>query len=542
MQCYDEAGDLIQDFQIRFELDETDPQIIRRFAIIIGATVDLGPIPAERYLEEMNDPFWINDSDRLYLNSEFEYADNLRNWLARTIALRSRAGIGVIEIGSRELAGLGLRIPAQQMRAFQDGRPIWRRSALSCNPDQGEDAQSSTSKRLRDALLSWVVFSDLLARHAMQVERKNNQSKFAAKSNAKILQLARLVMARAIGHEGKIPVPRLGLSDLLLGSSAHQIDAAHQNGRTKHFNNHFDRPPGKLSTLIRKEMTDFKKRGRPFDAKFDADAVVDWSATILVALRVALAASADLDRKRSTVRKDLMKEERCEERGRLAREFAGEWLKGVRGVESGKRTTRDVALEDLFDLQKAALIAFAAGVNPQVLFPYINDGIYTDDGRPLTSPLFAGATWLGDLFRKRYLQMEYADASHIAAFCNPCSLPREVPEHRREEWIAATRMMTSFLTEKGLCQLMDGANAVLNDGKTRSVFASAPSRLRTPKKMTSSLTERLASIVPQNDEAVFLPPPIVVEAGWVILPGDYQDAWFMQFNSFRPEDFPGSSD
>jgi hypothetical protein len=542
MQCYDEAGELVHDFRITFVVDETDPHVVRRVALIQGAVHDLGTTPAEVYIEEIDDPFWINDSDYLYINSEFEFGNDLREWMTARCAARAQAQIHVIEIGPRGLAASGLRITARQMRSFQDGRPIWRRSAFSCNPTQGEDGQSSISKKLRDALLSWVVLCDLLSRHAMLVERKNKQSKFAAKSSADITKLARLVVARAIEYEGNIPASDLGISDLLLGSSAHQIDAAHHNGRTKHFNNLFDRPPGKLSALIRKEMADFKKHDRLFDAKFDADAIVGWSANILVALRIALASSADLDYKRSAVRESLMTEKRQEEREILARQFTGEWLKGVRGVESGRRKTRDVALEELLDLQRAALIAFATGVNPEVLFPYINDGIHSEDGRLLMSPLFAGATWLGDLFRKRYLQIEYADASHIVAFCNPRSLPREVPEDRREEWIAATRMITSFMTEEGLSQLMEGANAVLNDGRTRSVFASVPRRLRAPKKSNSVLAARFPSPLSQAEETVLLPPPIVVEAGWVILPGDYQEAWVMQCDPFEPEDFPGSSD
>jgi hypothetical protein len=137
------------------------------------------------------------------------------------------------------------------------------------------------------------------------------------------------------------------------------------------------------------------------------------------------------------------------------------------------------------------------------------------------------------------MQMEYAHASHIAAFCNPHSLPRELPLDRRDEWIAATRMITSFMTENGLNQLMDGANAVLNDGKTRSVFASIPRQLRAPKKSASIVTvQKSPSIQFQIGDTQLLPPPIVVEAGWLILPGDYQEAWVGQCHPFEPEDFP----
>jgi len=538
MQCYDEAGELVEDFRVGFVFDETDPRIVRRVALVEGKVLDLGRTPADAYVEEIDDPFWINDSDHLYVNSGFEYASDLRGWMTTEIAARGQAEIEVIEIDPRSLASTGLQIPAPQMRAFQDGQPIWRRSAFSCNPGQGTDGQSSISSKLRNALLSWVIFCDLLARHAMNAERKNKKSKFFGKKPSDITKLAECVIARAIENERDLKAQHLGISKLLMGSSAYQFEAGHQNGRLMYFNDLFALPPGKLSTLIRKEMLEFKRHGRLFDSEFDADALVEWSLNILACLRIALAASSELDAKRSGVRDIMMTEERPEERKKIARQFTIEWLKGIRGVEAGVREPRDVALEELFDLQKAALMAFAAGVNPQMLFPYISHGIHDDDGRLLTPPLFAGAEWLGELFRKRYLQMEYAHASNIAAFCNPGSLPRNLPQDRQDEWVTATRMITSFMTEKGLKQLMDGANAVLNDGKTRSVFAVEPTRLRGSKKPGSIPTLRKSpSIHFQIGETALPPPPIVVEAGWLILPGDYQQVWVGKCNPFDPDDF-----
>jgi hypothetical protein len=538
MQCYDETGELVEDFRVGFGFDATDPRIVRRVALIEGNVLDLGRIPADSYIGEFDDPFWINDCDHLYVNSGFRYASDLCEWMKTEIAARGQGEIKIIEIDPRSLAGTGLQIPSQQMRAFQDGQPIWRRSAFSCNPRQGIDGQSSISRRLRNALLSWVIFCDLLARHAMNAERKNKKSKFFGKKAADITKLANCVVARAVENERDLKAPDLGISRLLLGSSAHQIDAARQNGRVIYFNDLFGLSPRKLSTLIRNEMAEFKKHNRLFNTSFDAHAMVEWSLNILAYLRIAVAASSDLDAKRSRVRERMIAEERPGEPKRIARQFTIEWLKGIRGVEAGAKEPRDVALEELFDLQKAALMAFAAGVNPQMLFPYINHGIHDDDGRLLTPPLFAGAEWLGELFRKRYLQMEYAHASHIVAFCNPDSLPRNLPPDRQDEWVTATRMITSFMTEKGLKQLMDGANAVLNDGKTRSVFAVEPTRLGGSKKPSSIPTLRKSpSIHFQIGETALPPPPIVVEAGWLILPGDYQEVWVGQCNPFDPDDF-----
>jgi hypothetical protein len=135
--------------------------------------------------------------------------------------------------------------------------------------------------------------------------------------------------------------------------------------------------------------------------------------------------------------------------------------------------------------------------------------------------------------------MDRSQASYIAALCNPDTFPSEVPFDRSKEWIAATGMMTSFLTENGLQQLLDGANAVMNDGKTRSVFAAEPAGMRIPKTPGMLPTVRqFPSYHIQIGETALPPPPIVVEAGWLTLPGDYQEAWVGQCNPFEPDYFP----
>jgi hypothetical protein len=546
MQCYNEAGKLVDDFRVGFVFDETNSKIVRRVALVEGKLVDLGRRPISDYVEKINDPFWINDSDHLYINSGFEYADELLRRVTARIMAHGQPQLEVIEIDPLRLSAYGLQLSAKQMRSFQDGQPIWRRSAFSCNPGQGKNGKSSTtSRRLRDALLSWVVFCDLVADHTLDVEKTNEDSKFFNREEGTLPDCARLVTERAL--EGKLSAPRLGLKAILFGKPAakprikgvHRINAAHQHGRTIYFKRLFSIPRGRLSKLIKKEMTEFKNCGGPFDGEFDADAVIAWHCNIIAYLRVALAASSDFDAKRSSVRRRLMKEERQEERERIVQEFRVEWIKWVRGVGADGKTQREVALEDLFDLQCAVCIAFAAGVNPQVLFPYINRGIDDDEGRLLTSMLFDAAVWLGELFRRRYLQMDRCQASYIVALCNPDTFPSEVPFDRSKEWIAATRMITSFLTEKGLQQLLDGANAILNDGKTRSVFAVEPARMRIPKTPGMLPTVRqFPSYHIQIGETALPPPPIVVEAGWLTLPGDYQEAWVGQCNPFEPDFFP----
>ena len=550
MQCFNETGGVIEDFRVGFMLDDDNPEDIRRVAIIEGDLVEFGRTPANAYIEEIEDPFWINDADHLYLNSTFEYGVQLRRWMSDYVMERGQVRSEMISVQPLELAGAGMQISPDQMRAFQDGRPLWRRSLFSCNPGQGKDGQSAIWTQLRDALLSWVVFCEMIARHAMQIDGKCKTSKFANYDKRFLSNLSKTIVGRALGHsEGadpkeeinKIGAPQLGIQKLFLGVSAHQYKGAHDDGRSKHFKDLFSISPKALTKLIRTEMISFKKKKKLFNAEFDASALVKWAATILIHLRFALTASMELDAKRNKASVDILNTNLQDERERLARKFVVEWLKGVRGVQADG-TKRHVALEELLDLQAAALIAFATGINPRMLFPYINRGIFDeyDENTLLPSQLFLGAVWLGKLFRERYSSMDRYQAQAVVAFCNPHCLPRGLPHDRQDEWIAATRLITSFFTKKGFERLMDGANAVLNDSETRTVFVfESPHRKPQPKRrrgaQSATAPKKKHHGLKGNDS--FLSPPIVVEAGWLILPGDYQQAWVGRSDPFEPEDF-----
>ena len=480
MQCFNETSGLIEDCRIGYLLNDNDPNIIRRVAIVEGESFELGRVPANAYIQELSDPFWINDSDHLYLNADCEYGEQLRRWMTDYVTEGGQVTFEMIPLRAADLASAGLQLQATQLRAFQDGHPLWRRSVLSCCPGQGTKASLSTmSQQLRDALLSWAVYCEMMARHAMQIDSRREDSRFAGLDKAQLSNLARTIIERALGYDAggdieyKMSASELGIEELDLSASAHKLEGALGDGRSKYFGSRFSRSPKELTKLLRTELSVFQANDRLFGARFDASALVDWAATILINLRLVLTATRELDAKRDSTCKAILLNDNQEVRERLAREFTVEWLRGIRGEDCYNGEKRPIPLEDLLDLQMTALIAFTAGVNPRLLFPYINDGIYDqyDHDTLLSSQLLSGAVWLGEFFRRRYSHLDRYQAQAIVAFCNPDCLPRGLPRERQDEWVAATRLIVSFLTPKGLESLMEGANAVLNDGETRSVVA-----------------------------------------------------------------------
>jgi hypothetical protein len=548
LQCFSKNGEPVQDFRVGFEYDQLNPGI-RRVAHVEGRTHDFGRTAADVFVGEINDPFWISTTDLLYLNAGYDYSDELCHFLVNSITERSHIEIETTSVTPLGLASLGLRLSARQIELFRNGRPLWRRSALSCNPARGEDSRSATSERLRNALLSWLVFSELLARHAIQVDLTRKDTKFPGRKPDDLSSFTKGILAKPLGfvegvEEGRhynarndrcqISIPGLGIERLGLNKAARQISGAFTDGRTRYFKVLFGASRRTMIKQIQAEMLDFEKSPRMFGAEFDAYALIEWAGKILIYLRIALAASLKLDQSRADARHQLLTAETDEERHRVVGSFTGRWLRGITGIQTdGAR--RDLALEELLDLQIAAFIAMATGLDPRLLFPYMNYGIYDafDEETPLTSQLFNGATWLGELFRQRSAQLDRHHAQAIVVSCNPASLPRGLPQERLDEWVDATRLATSFMTQAGLDRLMEVANDVLNDGVTREVVAREPARWRgIPSKKARAKAKKPSVLEKLGGGGPFLPVPIAVEAGWLLLPGDYQNGWVGKSDPF----------
>jgi hypothetical protein len=563
LQCFSETGEPVQDFQVEFDYDQLRPNEIRRVVHVEGAAHDYDHIAANAFVGEIKDPFLISTSDYLYLNAEYDYSEALRELMVAAIRAKTRTGIEVVEVTALGLTSTGLPFSANQIGLFRSGRPLWRRSALSCKPGRGKKGKfSTTSNRLRDALLAWLVFAELMARHAAQVDTAGKNARRSNQTPEGLTNLAKSTLANALGFfegtkEGAsslsaknttpfpITFPALGIEQIRLKASSRQLESSLTDGRTRHFRKSFGTPRKTLTKQIQAELRNFKQVPRMFGSEFDSLAVIQWAGRILIYLRIALAASLRLDRGRATARKNLIKARTDVARQKIVGKFTATWLRGVAGTHSDGGL-RDLALEELLDLQIVAFIAMATGLNPRLLFPYVNYGIYDtlDEDTALTTELFNGAIWLGELFRKRSATLDRYHAQAIVTSCNPGSLPRGLPQERKGEWLDAIRLATSFMTEAGLERLMEVANDVVNDGVARDIYALEPAQWRPAQskqarakaKKLKALEQKPNPLEKLRGHKTFLPVPIAVEAGWLLLPGDYRESWFGQSSPFWSDD------
>jgi hypothetical protein len=201
-----------------------------------------------------------------------------------------------------------------------------------------------------------------------------------------------------------------------------------------------------------------------------------------------------------------------------------------------------LGVDQLLDLQYTAVVAFMANVNPTAISPALDYGIRSEvDPEVLLTPyLYLAAQWLGKLFRDRGLQLNAHEAHALVGFANPDTLPAELPAEHREAWVTATRMMTSFMTEAGRARLFEGARAVLADHQPRTIYLRPIARLEPPKTpaKAAATAKVMQTLRAHSNSAIHLPAPVFVEAGWLVLPGNYQENWFGQTDPFEDTDFP----
>jgi hypothetical protein len=131
--------------------------------------------------------------------------------------------------------------------------------------------------------------------------------------------------------------------------------------------------------------------------------------------------------------------------------------------------------------------------------------------------------WLGGLFRQREAVLSRPVARQLASLLDP-----DLPADRRSDFLIARELILSFLTAQGRERLQEGVAAVLEDGCTRSVVAVSPHRApvrRTPAPHGAGRGSLLESLSSDVDAASVLPAPVCIEAGRLLLPGDYAEAW-----------------
>jgi hypothetical protein len=267
---------------------------------------------------------------------------------------------------------------------------------------------------------------------------------------------------------------------------------------------------------------------------------VEWAGRILIVMRAALTASLQTDSERADLKLDLLGWNDEDERLAVVNRFILTQCRGI-AAEGENKEELYLGLDQILDLQWTAFLAFATDIDPVMLNPLLYHGIRCRrTGEELVPPLLHAARWLGRLFRARYLQMDLQDAAVLSGFADPDHPPEGIAGEDLPDWLVATRMLTSFMTAEGRTSLFEGARALLEDGQTRSTFAFTPRYWR-PVDLEADderppLVERLRALGDNDDPTIKLPPPIIVEAGRLVLPGDYMTDWYHQCDPFEKED------
>jgi hypothetical protein len=555
MQVYGDDGEFIPDAKLVFSIDAVPPVFVNQHLLVDNETIEIKAFPAANYIFEIHDPFWISDTDVIYLNDQFSYTETLLRWAA-IVSGHADIPPKIFPISVSTLVGLGCKLPPGTVRAFQEGRAIWRRSAHSARAGKGENAANSAmSSRLHHSLHAWLRWAELLSRRAMQLDRDREGSPFERMDNNDLSALSARVMGHALGYrEGAgeyraetpnerndelypIVAPDLGAGRLHLNSFRYR-SAIKEDESQKYFQNQFGLKVGGLNKLLSCELRHFRANARAFGEAYDPVALVEWAGKILIMTRVALAASLQSDSERADLKLDLLGWNDEDERLTVVNRFIVAQCRGI-AADGENRNELNPGLHQILDLQWTAFLAFATDIDPIVLNPALYHGIRCRrTGEELVPPLLHAARWLGRFFRGRYMQMYLQDAAVLSGFADPEHPPGGIAEEDLQDWHMATRMLTSFMTIEGRTSLFEGAHAVLEDGQPRSVFAFTPAYWR-PADVDAeqpALLERLRALGSNDDLTLRLPAPIVVEAGHLVLPGDYMTDWYHRSDPFEEED------
>ncbi|MDB6148297.1 MAG: hypothetical protein JWO45_1961 [Spartobacteria bacterium] len=554
----------------RFEFTYTNliPPRIVKAAPLDGNPQELEAFDPDLFIEQIADPFRISPTDHVYLNANFDFGNDLRAWIRAYITQRFDVHVEFFNVLPEGLSGLGDKVLPEQYAAFYNGQPIWRQSALSSNMGVGERGlRSSLTIKLHDTLHSWLPIAEIMAKHAMQIDGIHEGSKFYGKSKAEHTELAKEVLGRALGRRtgnsrdfnpgrsNSVKQNRAGQDDrfnisalhhnvkrLRLDDASYRYNSAEKAG---YFQQLFPARRTDVSGQMKKELVTFENNTRMYEERFDATALVEWAAYILIFLRLALAASMEVDKKRAEYREKLRAALNEDDRLNVVNQFLIEQVSGLQATDEKDVKVR-ISLDKLLDLQGAALVAFAADIDPLGISPLLDHCIRSDETeQPLAPGLFVAAQILGRLFCNRYLVLDPYHACILADYANPKKLPKDLPAEHEEAWMTAVKLITSFMTENGLVTLLNGAMAAVADGKARAVYVSQSPQSYQPesggdRRQKNASLSFLAGL--NNGEPEILAPPIFVEAGRLILPGDYANEWFEKCNPFEADDLRTNED
>lgn len=388
---------------------------------------------------------------------------------------------------------------------------------------------------MRDAILAWTVIGEQIIRLAF--ERAQRDGLAFQNRHRNVSVSAQELIGVALGYYPSggrfwVKVPDLGGLRLVLED--YQYESTHRDGRRTQFVRpgvgrvgrlgpsapsqapRYAAMPGQIADRICHDIATFTERH--LGCAFDPLALAEWAARTLIHLRIAHSAALSVDCKRSDVRKELRAARTPEDLQRVANRFSFAPLMAIRAqlppkARGGKPRPTVVGLDQLLTLRDTVMLALLADIEPRVLNPEL-----VTLERAYADALLETARWLGRLYRERHGVMSLPQAVRLCWLAGPHQL--EADEAADLELAIATMM--SFLAPEGRARLWEGAAAVVRDGLARSVFVISPEPAA-PIARTSTLA-RLASKLP-DAAASPLPDPILLPDGYLLVPGDFAEAW-----------------
>ncbi|WP_419829835.1 hypothetical protein [Methylobacterium sp.] len=540
-----ESGEPIHDFHLAFSArnapDRTeDASHIAGSLVIEGVAQPQSILPTLAFLQRIDRPFCIDAGDIVYLNADCHYGDDALAAIRYGIARDNRLDLRFVQALPHQLDGLDLGLSGAQRQAFRLGRPIWRRGARSSVGGKGQLAINSTATCvLRDAIQAWTVIGEQIIRFTFERAKRDRLAFRNRHWNTSTSAKGLIAVALGYYPSGKateVHVPELG--HLRLALEHYRYKSTYDEAQDTQFlrsglgqvgrlgwtapsqSPRYAAMPGDIAEVISHDIATFDDRNP--SCRFDHLALAEWTARLLLHLRIAHSASLSVDRKRAKARIALRKVRTADYlRQRIADRFSFEPLMALRAWRqpdgTGQGQSTFVGLDQLFGHQEAVLIALLADLDPRVL----NSELVAYE-RPLADALLESARWLGRLYRERNGVMTEPQAQRLCWLAGPHDLEAD----DAAELQAEIATMLSFLTPNGRGRLLEGAAAVVRDGLSRSVIVT-PLRPEVAEQQAVSSTRSFAEVARELRRTVSspLPDPIVVSGGYLLVPGDFAQVW-----------------
>lgn len=534
-----EYGEPIHDFYLAFTAAPgpdgvAGPGYIATSLVIEGVAQSPAITPVQEFLQPIDRPFAVDVADVVYLNADCHYREDALAVIG-LMAARDDLDIRFVQVLPKELDGLDLGLSGDQRRAFQLGRPIWRRGARSSSAGRGQKGYSIATQALRDAIQAWTVIGEQVIRLAFERAQREglafrNRHQIIRESSEGLIGIA--LGYYPSGRQFEITLPEFANAELALGRF--KYEATHHDGRKTQFvrpglsrskylgsrawsqKPRYAAMPASISESISDEI------GRFVDlhpnCAFDPMALAKWVTEIVRTLRIAHSASLSVDGKRAAARERLRRARTPEQLQQAAREFALEPMAALRVLSRAPERDRNhqdayLGLHQLLSLQDIVTIALLADFDPQLLNPHL-----VDLDRPYADALLNTARWLGRLYRERHAVMNLPQAQQLLFLATA----RDLPDNHRAALQSELRTMLSFLTPDGQASLWTGAASVVRDGLHRSVFVTK-ARPNVQRAGTNTLADEdfgTGGRVPP-----LLPDAILVPGGYLLVPGDFTQAW-----------------